>query len=264
MKCSSKPRRADLAVFLNSLARTYDPHSEYLRKEDIDDLDSDMRLSMVGIGVVVESDGRYVKIVSILPGSPAAVDGRIKPNDRILAIAKENGDFVDIGGMGIDHVLALMRSKAGTHLRLKVTASRGTDASERRDIDLVSRNIDLVDDEAKGEVIERQRDDGKKERLGWITIPSFYGDPDNPHGKSLTRDVRNLVMQLKRGTTSLASSSICGTIPAANWRRRWISAGFSWARCRSWRRRTAMAKSMFQRRKAMQFTTARWWCSPTT
>ena len=191
-----------LPVFLNALARTYDPHSEYLRKEDMEDLDSDMRLSMVGIGVVIEGDGQYVRIVSVLPGSPAAVDGRIKPNDRILAIAKENGDYVDIGGMGIDHVLALMRSKAGTKVRLKVTASRGADSSEHRDVDLVSGNIELVDDEAKGEVIERTNADGKKERLGWITLPSFYGDPDHPHGKSLTRDMRNLLTQLKSENVS--------------------------------------------------------------
>jgi carboxyl-terminal processing protease len=104
--------------------------------------------------------------------------------------------------MGIDHVLTLMRSKLGTRVRLKVTASRGSDASERRDIDLVSNNIDLVDDEAKGEVIERQQADGKKERLGWITLPSFYGDPDHPRGRSVSRDMRSLVLQLKKQNVS--------------------------------------------------------------
>lgn len=193
-----------VSIFLNALVRTYDPHSEYLRKQDMDDLDSDMSLSMVGIGVVIEGDGRYVRIVNVLPGSPAAQDGRLKPNDRILAIAKGDGDFIDIAGMSTDHVLSLMRSQAGTRVRLKVTASRDADAtaSTHRDIDLVSRSIDLVDDEAKAEVVERPLPDGKKERLGWIMLPSFYGDPDHPHGKSVSRDVRNLVMQLKRENVS--------------------------------------------------------------
>ena len=194
-----KPQTGEgMSIFLNALARTYDPHSEYLRKQDMDDLDSDMSLSMVGIGVVIEADGRYVRIVSVLPGSPAATDGRLKANDRILAIAKEGSDYVDIAGMTVDHVLSLMRSKLGTHIRLKVTASRGADAAEHRDIELVSNKIDLVDDEAKAEVVERQLPDGKKERFGWITLPSFYGDPDHPRGKSVTRDMRNLVTQLKR------------------------------------------------------------------
>lgn len=193
-----------VSIFLNALVRTYDPHSEYLRKQDMDDLDSDMSLSMVGIGVVIEGDGRYVRIVNVLPGSPAAQDGRLKPNDRILAIAKGDEDFIDIAGMSTDHVLSLMRSQAGTRIRLKVTASRDADASAsvRRDIDLVSRPIDLVDDEAKAEVVERLQPDGKKERLGWITLPSFYGDPDHPHGKSVSSDVRNLVIQLKRENVS--------------------------------------------------------------
>ncbi|HWB59503.1 MAG TPA: S41 family peptidase, partial [Chthoniobacteraceae bacterium] len=197
-----QPQEAEaMAIFLNALVRTYDPHSEYLRKQDIDDLDSDMSLSMVGIGVVIEGDGRYVRIVSVLPGSPAATDGRLKANDRILAIAKEDGDFVDIAGMSIDHVLSLMRSKQGTHIRLKVTArisNDGADAPEHRDIDLISRNIDLVDDEAKAEIVEHTLPDGKKERLGWITLPSFYGDPDHPQGRSVSRDMRTLVTRLKK------------------------------------------------------------------
>jgi len=187
-----------MAILLNSLARAYDPHSEYLRKQDLDDLDSDMRLSMVGIGVVIETQGRYTRIVSLLPGSPAAADGRLKVNDRIAAIAKGDGEFVDIAGMSVDHVLALIRGKQGTRVRLKVIPARSTDASERKEVVLVSRNIDLIDEEAKAEVIERLAPDGKKERLGWITLPSFYGDPEQPNGRSLTRDVRALVLRLKR------------------------------------------------------------------
>jgi len=190
-----------LAVFLNSLAGAYDPHSEYLRKEDLDDLDSDMSLSMVGIGVVIEQKGRYVRIASLLPGSPAAADGRLKVNDRIVAIAKGENKFVDISGMSSDHVLELIRSKQGTRVRLRVIPANDVD-SARKEIELVSRKIDLIDDEAKAELVERQGADGKKERLGWISLPSFYGDPGQPGARSVTRDVRNLVVSLKKENVS--------------------------------------------------------------
>ena len=115
-----------VAVFLNSLASAYDPHSEYLRKEDLEDLDSDMSLSMVGIGVVIEPEGRYTRITSLLSGGPAAADGRLKVNDRIVAIAKGEGGFVDVSGMSIDRVLNFLRSKPGTRVRLRVMSPDGT------------------------------------------------------------------------------------------------------------------------------------------
>jgi len=191
-----------VAIFLNSLASAYDPHSEYLRKEDLEDLDSDMSLSMVGIGVVIESEGRYTKITSLLPGGPAAADGRLKVNDRIVAIAKGDGDFVDVSGMSIDHVLSFLRSKPGTRVRLRVIAPDSTAAAQRREINLVSRNIELVDDAAKADLVERQHPDGKKERLGWISLPSFYGEPGESGARSVTRDVRNLVIRLKKENVS--------------------------------------------------------------
>lgn len=193
-------RRDAMATFLSALARAYDPHSDYLRKQDLDDLDSDMRLSMEGIGVVVEPDGPYVRIVSLLPDSPAGDDGRLKANDRIVAIAKGDGDFVDIAGMSFDRVVNLIRAQKGTRIRLKVVALG--EASLRKTINLVSRKIELTDEEAKAEIIERKDAAGLTERFGWIKLPSFYGDPDHPDGRSITRDVRLLVKRLKRENIS--------------------------------------------------------------
>lgn len=190
-------RRDEMTTFLSALARAYDPHSDYLRKQDLDDLDSDMRLSMEGIGVVLEPDGQYVRIVSLLPDSPAGNDGRLKAGDRIVAIAKGEGDFVDIDGMNFDRVVSLIRVNRGTRIRLKIITGRGN-PSQRETIGLVSRKIELTDEEAKAEIIERKSGDGRIERLGWIKLPSFYGDPDHPSDRSLTRDVRTLVKRLRR------------------------------------------------------------------
>ena len=192
-------RKDALALVLSALAHAFDPHSDYLTKTDLEDLDSDMRLSMVGVGVVLQSEGRYVKVVSLLPGGPAAANGRLKVNDRIVAVAHGNEKFVDVVGMSFDRVLDLLRAKEGTLVRLKVISSRGPDLSQRREVDLVTRKIALTEEEAKGEVIEREPSGGgAPERLGWITLPSFYGDPDHPEDRSASRDVRSLVTRLKR------------------------------------------------------------------
>ncbi len=189
-----------LATFLSALARSYDPHSEYLTKEDLDDLDSDMRLSMVGIGAVLSTEDGFVKVVDLLPGSPAMADGHLKIDDRIVGIAEGQGAFIDVAGMRLDKVLDKIRGKAGTTVRLQVVPSRATDPSQRRVVEIVRRKIRLKDEEARAEIVEPDAEGGKDERLGWITVPSFYGDDDpadSDHARSLTRDVRKLLKRLE-------------------------------------------------------------------
>jgi len=193
-------RKDIVAAFLSALARSYDPHSEYLTKEDLDDLDSDMRLSMVGIGAVLTSEDGYVKVVDLLPGSPALADGHLKIDDRITGIAQGQGEFIDVGGMRLDKVLDKIRGKAGTLVRLEVMPSRATDPSQRKVVAIVRREIRLKDEEAKAEIVQPDGEGGTAQRLGWISIPSFYGDDDpadSKHAKSLTRDVHKLLKRLE-------------------------------------------------------------------
>ena len=197
-------RDAVMADLLSALAHAYDPHSEYLRKQDFDALNTDMRLSMVGIGITVEADGRFVKISEVYPASPAGVDGRLKPNDRILAVAHGDQGFVKTEGLTFDQVMELIHSKKGTRIQLKVMAPGHPD--QTRVVDLVSRTIELTDEQAKAEVIERKPASAASSEtapgadpslhLGWMRIPSFYGDPQSPKGRSVARDVRALLKRL--------------------------------------------------------------------
>lgn len=191
-------KKEGMALVLSALAHAYDPHSEYLTKSDLEDLDSDMRLSMVGVGVVLEPEGRYVKIISFLPGGPAAVDGRLKINDRIVAVAHGDGDFEDVVGMKFDRVLDLLRVKKGVGVRLQVIGSRGSGTADRREVALTPRKIELTDEVARAEIIERPMPDGGTGSLGWITLPSFYGDPQHPEDRGVARDVRSLLLQMNR------------------------------------------------------------------
>ena len=191
-------QKEGMASVLSALAHAYDPHSEYLTKTDLEDLDSDMRLSMMGLGVVLESEGRYVKIAGFLPGGPAATDGRLKINDRIVAIAYGTGNFEDVVGMKFDRVLDRLRMRNGVEVRLQVIAPRGAGAADRREVALTPRKIELIDEAARAEVIERPMPNNGMERLGWITLPSFYGDPQHPEDRSASRDLRTLLLQLNR------------------------------------------------------------------
>src|ERR1700745_680006 len=62
-------------IFLNAVADSYDPHSEYMGDSNLESFEIDMRLSLVGIGAEMRSEDGYVKIQRLVPGGPGARSG---------------------------------------------------------------------------------------------------------------------------------------------------------------------------------------------
>jgi carboxyl-terminal processing protease len=190
-------RNEQLKLYLDALAQTYDPHSEYLSKADLKNFSINMGLSLVGIGAMLRSEDGYAKIESLVPGGPAQTDGRLKVGDRITAVAQGQGDYVDVREMRLDKVVEMIRGKKGTRVRLLVIPSDAADPSKRKTIELVRDEIKLKDQEARADIIMRKNENGEPVKLGWLTLPSFYADMDR-HSKSTTRDVLALLKRLKK------------------------------------------------------------------
>jgi len=184
-------------LFLDALAQTYDPHSEYLSKADMKNFSINMGLSLVGIGAMLRTEDGYAKIESLVSGGPAQVDGRLKVGDRITAVAQGSAEYVDVREMRLDKVVEMIRGKKGTHVRLLAIPSDATDPSRRKNVELVRDEIKLKDQEARADIIIRKDENGDPIKLGWLTLPSFYADMDR-HQKSTTRDVLVLLKRLKK------------------------------------------------------------------
>jgi carboxyl-terminal processing protease len=184
-------------LFLDALAQTYDPHSEYLSKADLKNFSINMGLSLVGIGAMLRSEDGYAKIESLVPGGPAQTDGRLKVGDRITAVAQGPTEFSDVRDMRLDKVVEQIRGKKGTRVRLLIIPSDATDPSKRKTIELVRDEIKLKDQEARADIIIKKDENGTPVKLGWLTLPSFYADMDK-HQKSTTRDVLALLKRLKK------------------------------------------------------------------
>jgi carboxyl-terminal processing protease len=187
--------------FLTILAQTYDPHSEYMSKSELESFQINMRLSLVGIGAVLHSEDGYAKIGELVPGGPAAKDGRLKVGDRISGVAQGDKDFIDSVDMKLDKVVEMIRGKKDTIVRLQVIPASAADTSVRKIIEIKRDEIKLKEQEAKAELIERPGPDGNPIRLGWIVLPSFYADMEHsgsPDAKSTTKDVLALINRLKQ------------------------------------------------------------------
>jgi carboxyl-terminal processing protease len=190
-------KEEQVKIFLDALAQTYDPHSEYLSKADLKNFSINMGLSLVGIGAMLRSEDGYAKIESLVPGGPAQVDGRLKVGDRITAVAQGQAAFSDVRDMRLDKVVEQIRGKKGTRVRLLVIPSDAADPSKRKTVELVRDEIKLKDQEARADLIIKKDESGATVKLGWITLPSFYADMDKRQ-KSTTRDVQALLKRLRK------------------------------------------------------------------
>ncbi len=187
-------------MYLTALARCFDPHSSYMSPRTLEDFQINMRLSLDGIGAQLRYDDGYTVVAEIVPGGAADTDGRLEPGDKIVAVAQETGDFVDIIEMKLKNVVQLIRGKRGTTVRLKV---KKADSGDVETYAMVRQKIELKQSEVKGEIINGleagvQQRIGRPMKVGVIKIPSFYRDFEGAQRgaadfKSTEKDVRKVL-----------------------------------------------------------------------
>ena len=189
-------------LFMNALAASYDPHTQYFSPRTSENFNIQMSLSLEGIGAVLRVEDEYTTIASLVPAGPAEKSKQIKPSDRISAVAQgEEGEFVDVVGWRLDDVVDLIRGPAGTTVRLEVLPPDSEAGAPPRVLSLIREAVKLEEQSAQSEVIEVPRGQDSY-RIGVIDIPTFYIDfkalqQGDPEYKSTTRDVQRLIKGLR-------------------------------------------------------------------
>ncbi|MEM8817644.1 MAG: carboxy terminal-processing peptidase [Pseudomonadota bacterium] len=189
-------------TFMNAFAHTLDPHSSYLSPRNSEEYRIQMSLSYFGIGASLRTEDDYVEIVNIIPGGPAAIDGSLKPDDRITGVAQGgDGEMVDVVGWRLDDVVDLIRGPKNTVVRLQIIPGGAIPGSGEKEIVLSRGQVKLEEQAAKSSVIEVPRE-GRDWRIGVIEVPSFYRDyralsNGDKNYTSTTKDVRRLIGELE-------------------------------------------------------------------
>ncbi len=175
--------------FVNTITDEMDPHTEYFPPVEKRGFDEEMSGHFFGIGAqLTEADGN-IKIASLITGSPAWKSGQIQVNDEILKVAQGSLEPVDVSGYGVTDVVKLIRGTKGTEVRITFKKADGT----TKVVSLIRDEI--VQDEttfARSTIINSG---GKK--IGYIYLPEFYADFENPDGARCSVDVANEVKKLK-------------------------------------------------------------------
>ena len=182
-------RKDRLAIYANSITTVYDPHTNYFPPEQKEDFDIQMSGRLEGIGAQLQEKDGYIKITNIIPGGPSSLQGELQANDLILKVTQEGEEPVEIIDWRISDAVKIIRGPKGSKVTLTVRKPDGNvqDITITRDI--------VVLEETYAKSLLLSDEDGIK--AGYIYLPSFYADFQNPKGRFSWKDVKTEIEKLR-------------------------------------------------------------------
>jgi carboxyl-terminal processing protease len=188
-------------IYMNALTGLYDPHTNYFSPRTSENFNINMSLKLEGIGAVLQPEDEYTKVARLVPAGPADKQGELKPSDRIVGVGEgKTGEIQDVVGWRLDDVVDLIRGPKDSVVRLEVIPAAAKSEAEHKIIAIVRNEVTLEEQSAQKRVLDLTQN-GRKVKVGVITIPAFYIDFDamrrgDPNFKSTTRDVKRLLSEL--------------------------------------------------------------------
>lgn len=203
-----------LQTYLGALAHAYDPHSDYLSPTEAQNFKiQHISLKLSGIGATLQMDDGYTKIVSLVPGGPAALSKGLKPGDKITGVAQGDGEFVDVVEMRLNKVVQMIRGKRGTKVSLQVIPADAAEGASGTKIVTIERDeIKLKEQMAKGRVYDHIGPDGKIAKLGVVNLPQFYDNCADHVAMLVNRmkkeGVEGIALDLRRNGGGILEESV--------------------------------------------------------
>jgi carboxyl-terminal processing protease len=186
---SDLTREDYFAIYLTSIAETFDPHTSYLAPEDKEKFDVSMSGTFFGIGARLQKKNDYTEITELISGGPAWRGKELEAGDVVIKVAQGNSEAVDIVGMRLDDVVKKIKGPKDTEVKLTV---KKTDGSIKI-ISIIRDEVEIEETYAKSSIVEKN---GLK--YGIIYLPKFYINFADRKGRDAAKDVKLEIERLKK------------------------------------------------------------------
>lgn len=179
-----------MSVYLNAITSAYDPHSNYFPPKAKEDFDISLSGRLEGIGATLQEKDGYIRVISIVPGSPSAIQGELQVDDIITKVAQGTDEPVDVVDMRLDDAVQLIRGKKGTEVRLTIKKVDGS----TKVIPIIRDIVMIEEGYAKSAIV---KDTELATTTGYINLPKFYADFNHQDGRNCAEDVLKEIKKLK-------------------------------------------------------------------
>ena len=179
----------NFSTFVNDIAGSMDPHTDYFAPIDLRGFNESMKGSFYGIGAQLKEEDGKIKITSLVSGMPAWRSGELKENDEIIKIAQGAQEPIDVTGYSVTDAVKIIRgSEKGSEVRLTI---RRIDGSTKV-VSLLRDEINIDETFARSVIINSDH------KIGYIYLPEFYADFQNPSKPRCAADVAKEIEKLKK------------------------------------------------------------------
>lgn len=191
-RMEKRQRKDYLSDYLNAFTSVYDPHTNYFLPADKENFDIGMSGRLEGIGArLQETPTDETKVVLVVPGGPAYRGKVLEVEDIIVKVAQgDDGDWVDIAGWDINDVVAKIRGKKGSKVRLAIKKVDGSVVETT----IIRDEIIMDEGYAKSAILDLE---GIGDNIGYIKLPRFYADFNKRDGHQCSVDVGIELEKLK-------------------------------------------------------------------
>lgn len=178
------------SVYMNAYTEVFDPHTNYFSPKDKEDFDTNFAGKVIGIGAQIQEKKGHLYMGPLVVGAPAWKSKQISEGDKILKVkAKPNEEHTNVVGMLVDEAVRLIRGEKNTEVVLTLQKKDGS----IKEVKLIREEVSIEDTFARSIVINSPNG----EKFGYIYLPSFNADFENPHGRNASDDVKAEILKLK-------------------------------------------------------------------
>jgi len=182
-----RPNEFVYQELLNSIASSFDPHTNYFSQLENEKFESSNSLESLSFGIdFSESLNGDVIIADVIPGSSAWKTQKLNKGDIITALSDMRGQSFDLTFYDVDEMVELLE-KSDTQVKLTVKKVNG---------DIVSVHIKKQLLRAEQNSIKSLILDSAQNKVAYISFPGFYSK--NEFSKSgCAEDLTKEIIKLK-------------------------------------------------------------------
>ncbi|MFT3948293.1 MAG: carboxy terminal-processing peptidase [Agriterribacter sp.] len=172
----------------NTITSCMDPHTTFFPPLEKRSFDEQMSGRFFGIGASLRQEDGNIKIMTLVTGSPAWKSGEVQVGDIITKVGQANDEPQDMTGYDTEDAVKIIRGKKGTVVKLTLKKSDGS----TKVVSLVRDEIKIEETFARSAIVN----EGSR-KIGYIYLPEFYADWEQPNGARCAEDVAKEIQKLK-------------------------------------------------------------------
>ncbi len=176
-------------TFRKAICNLYDPHTEYFSETEMEAFNKHLRDTEKGFGFEVEFDPSGSPIIARLqPGGPAWKTNLLHERDILISLKPDGGASIDFADLDDLEIYQELNDPAVSTAELLVKKTDGRLIS----VKLGKEKIENIENMISSFVLT------KDTKVGYLSLPSFYTNPEMKEGRGCAEDVAREVIKLKK------------------------------------------------------------------